>query len=209
MNTFSKEDRFFMDHGETKMVLRARKRKIPLSLKDDSQEKQEEIHKWTNLKRFNNEYQLLVEIKKGDVFNVQFLATCGSELHGDHFVVALADSKPNNPLVMVVPLTSYKPDVELNPASDLYLGFIAGIMNGKRSVAVINQIQAMDKSRLLNPESLTRIDAIFEGNKKHNEDVAMLQYKNSYRLTKEQLRKLQRNIVSFFFTGFVTDKDID
>ena len=201
MQKFSKEDKFFMENGEVKLVIRAKKRSLKLSNKDNSPELTEEFRKWMNIKKYFNEYETFVEIRKGDVFCAQIMTTCGAELHGDHFFVALTDSRANNPLMLVAPLTSYKGRETLNPTSDLYIGPIRGIMSGKASVVVINQLQAIDKTRLLSPETLSRVDSMINENDDENEQPKMIQLKNCYRLTKEQIRKMQKSLVSYFFTG--------
>lgn len=209
MNKISEDDKFFMDNGEAKLVIKAKKRQNKLSSKDDTKDVSEEIRKWMNAKQFNNEYEVVAHVRKGDVYNIHFLATCGAELHGDHFVVALTDSRPNNPLVLVAPLTSFKGMGNLNPASDLYIGYVKGILNGKESVVVLNQIQAIDKVRLLNAESLSRVDSVIKENNKKNEEAKMIQLKNKYRLKPEQIKCLLKSTISFFFAGTVVNKKTD
>ena len=48
MQKFSKEDKFFMENGEVKLVIRAKKRSLKLSNKDNSPELTEEFRKWMN-----------------------------------------------------------------------------------------------------------------------------------------------------------------
>lgn len=209
MNRITEEDSLFMANGEGKAKLIARKREFKLSYKDITEELAEEVREIVNIRRFYNEYEILLDVKKGEVFNIQFLGTCGSELHGEHFVVALADSAENNPVVLVAPLSSYKGKDTLNPRSDLYIGYVKGILNGKESIVIINQIQAIDKTRFVNPTTLHRFDAAFEENKLPNSKESRMQLKNRYRLTKEQLRYLQRSLVSYFFTGLLNNEKID
>ena len=57
---------------------------------------------------FYKYFETRIAIRKGDVFVVRFSFGCGNELSGDHFVVALLDSTPVNPMVTVIPLKSAK-----------------------------------------------------------------------------------------------------
>ena len=50
------------------------------------------------------------ELKRGEVFLAYFEYTCGCEIDGPHFVVALQTSSPLNQIVTVVPLSSLKKD---------------------------------------------------------------------------------------------------
>ena len=47
-------------------------------------------------------------VKRGEVYLASFPLEFGSEIHGEHFVAAILDSNPLNPLVLVVPLKSEK-----------------------------------------------------------------------------------------------------
>ena len=200
----SNSDYFFMANGEIKLKITAKKRKYPLSLKDNTEEFKRESHELSNIKSFCNEYELTYPLRKGDVLVAQFWGSSGAEMQKEHFVVVLVDSKENNPIVSVAPLTSFKGLLNLNPASDILLGIIPGIMNGKQSVAVVNQIQAIDKVRFLDPKVLSRPDSVFEANKVANKEEVPLQLKNIYRLNKKQIKDLQKAIVEFFCCGFIT-----
>ena len=205
----SKKDFFFMANGELKAKLTAKKRICKLSYKDKTEEMALEVHELRTIRQFYNEYESTFAIRKGDVLVAKFLGSCGAELLGEHFVVALCDSRKNNPMVIVVPLTSYKGRENFNPASDYLLGYIPGIMNGKQSVAIVNQIQAIDKSRFYDSKVLMRFDNVYAENKVANQDETNMQLKNVYRLTNEQLRDLLKALIGYFFTGFLAHNEID
>lgn len=209
MNKIRDCDKFFMFKGEIKKAINAKKRVVKLSNKDDSNEVSEEFRRWANLRHFNNEYELVFDIKKGDVFTVQLVGACGSELHGDHLVVALVDSKPNNPLVLIAPLTSFKGTEHLNPSSDLHIGQITGIVNAKDAVVVVNQMKSIDKTRLLNAEILVRVESTIKENNFKNEEEQMVQLKNIYRLNKEQIKLLHKSVMSYLFRGYIIHQDLD
>ena len=145
-------------------------------------------------------------IKRGEIYLASFPIEFGSEIHGEHFVAAILDSNPLNPLVLVVPLKSEK-DKEVNPASDVRLGYIQGINNGKKTIAVINQVRAIDKRRLFNAESIDRL----YGLNKHNlikdyENVAGLRT-NVYRLTDKQYDLIHRKLIGYVAHNYLTHDD--
>ena len=103
------DEKMFAEQGEIKIVLSVSKRAIPLSLKANQQERLEE-NGYGNLAYFHNNYKTSFSIRKGDVILARFDGACGNEIQKPHFVVAISDSKANNPLVTVVPLKSSKTD---------------------------------------------------------------------------------------------------
>ena len=94
----SNSDYFFMANGEIKLKITAKKRKYPLSLKDNTEEFKRESHELSNIKSFCNEYELTYPLRKGDVLVAQFWGSSGAEMQKENFVVVLADSKENNPI---------------------------------------------------------------------------------------------------------------
>lgn len=196
------DEKMFAEQGEIKIVLSVSKRAIPLSLKANQQERLEE-NGYGNLAYFHNNYKTSFSIRKGDVILARFDGACGNEIQKPHFVVAISDSKANNPLVTVVPLKSSKTDKELNPASDIAVGNIRGVLNGKETVAVINQIRAIDKCRLFEPNVLFSIDSIYNERKQENDDVTGIQLKNVYRLSDEQFKSVLKAVVQYVSTGFI------
>lgn len=197
-------DLFFMKHGEIKINLCAKKRAIPLSLKDHRQELEDTMRVLANIDNFHNKLETRFEIRKGDIAVVQFAGSSANELSGRHFVVAISDSKESNPLVTVVPLKSLKECTELNPASDVILGSIAGILNGRESIAIVNQIKTIDKARFFEASVLTRVETTYENNFKPHSEKTFIQLKNIYRLSKEQVKILLRAVVGFIMTGYIS-----
>lgn len=141
------------------------------------------------LTQFDKNFNIEVKIWVGDVYLARFPNRIGSELAGDHFVIAVVNSNVDNPNVVVIPLTSLK-EKNRNPANSLYLGYINGINNGKQSVALLNQVTCIDKKRLINDKD---IDKSFEELKSKNfseNEVVCKIGKPHYRLTDSQLGKL-------------------
>lgn len=151
---------------------------------------------------FYKYFETRIAIRKGDVFVVRFSFGCGNELSGDHFVVALLDSTPVNPMVTVIPLKSAK-GRPLNPASDIFIGKIEGITNGKDAVAVINQIRTIDKRRMFNAEIVKHLDKYLTDQMISEYQEIEVQDKHIYRLSKEQYEKIHKAIGEYVFNGYI------
>ena len=147
-------------------------------------------------------FETRIAIRKGDVFVARFSFGCGNELNGDHFVVALLDSKPMNPMVTIVPLKSAKGRA-LNPASDIFIGAIKGIPNGKEAIAVINQIQMIDKRRMFSPEVLKSLDKYLSNQMISEYQEINVQDKPIYRLSNEQYEKIHRAVQEYLYNGYI------
>ena len=98
---------------------------------------------------FHKYFDARCDVRAGDVYLTQFQNSIGTELSGDHFVVAIINSTRKNRNVMIIPLTSAKEGKHKNPRNSVFLGTIPGINNGKESIALINQVQSVDKKRLI------------------------------------------------------------
>lgn len=145
-------------------------------------------------------------VKAGDVYLARFPMEFGAELHGDHFVAVLLDSNQLNPLITVVPLKSEKIK-ELNPASDIRLGVIKGINSGHRTIAVINQIRAIDKRRLLSEEAINGLHAQFDKKLIKDYGEVCVEIINRYRLTPEQLKLLRSVTLGYIRNNYVKHDD--
>ena len=151
-------------------------------------------------------FETSFNVKAGEVFLARFPIEFGSEIHGDHFVVALLDSSPLNPLMTVIPLKSEKGKA-LNPASDIRIGVISGINNNKRSIAVINQIRSIDKRRLINESSINALHSQFRENSIGEYQEVCVQMTNVYRLTNEQLKLVRKTAIGFLISNYVSHDD--
>ena len=151
---------------------------------------------------FYKNFETRIAIKRGDVFVARFVFECGNELHGDHFVAALLDSSPLNPVVTVVPLKSAK-GRPLNPASDILLGNIEGIENGKESVAIINQIRTIDKRRLFDTEVLKHLERYLSNEMLGEHSLITCQFKKIYRLSDGQYRKMHKAVEEYICNGYI------
>lgn len=89
-------------------------------------------------------------LKRGEVYEFDWGVNLNAEFSHRHYGVVLADSYNNNPLVLVCPLKTNR--FGGNPYSDVNLGIINEIKTDCETLAVANQIRALDKLRLyVNP----------------------------------------------------------
>ena len=151
---------------------------------------------------FYRYFETRLEIKRGDVFLARFAFECGNELNGDHFVAALLDSSPLSQVVTIIPLKSAK-GRPLNPASDILLGKIEGIENGKETVAVINQIRTIDKRRLFDAEIIAHLERYFNDEMLGEYAVVTCQYKKLYRLSETQYKKMHKAAMEYVYNGYI------
>lgn len=165
----------------------------PSSQKNEIKKTETEILQEERSEQFDANYIVQVRISVGDVYLARFQNKIGAELQGDHFVVALTNSNVDNPNVIVIPLTSLK-EKEINSAHSVCLGVINGFNNNKQSVAMLNQIQCIDKKRLL---VFKNIDEILEEDANETsqlDEKAKVIGVLHYRLTSSQLSRLQANL---------------
>ena len=192
--------------GDEYAPLRVIKRRLPI-LRDFINSKDEiarHIAVLNSYIYFYINYETRLDIHKGDVFIANFEYECGNELSGRHLVVALLDSSPINPLVTVIPLKSDK-GRPLNPASDIYIGDINGINNGKKTIAIINQIRTIDKRRLFDYQICNNLDRIAKENKissPYSEFTSAR--KLIFRLNVYQYRLLHQAVKEYVDNGFIS-----
>lgn len=151
-------------------------------------------------------FETSFRVDAGDVFLARFPAEFGSEIHGDHFVAVILDSNPMNPLLTVVPLKSEK-GKELNPASDIRLGVIEGINNGRKTIAVVNQLRAIDKRRLLSKEAIDRLHSLVDKKLLKDYEETCAEVICVYRLTKEQYKILKKAVIEFLSSNYISHDD--
>ena len=179
------------------------KKRVPLKVNFlKGEEARSRIVSINELTYFYKNFETRIAIKRGDVFVARFAYECGNELSGPHFVAALLDSSPLNPVVTVVPLKSAK-GKPLNPASDILLGNIEGIANGKESVAIINQLRTIDKRRMFDAEILKHLERYVSDETLGEYTLITCQYKKIYRLSDEQFRKMHKAVEEYVFNGYI------
>lgn len=96
---------------------------------------------------FADNNALAYDLKKGEIYEIDWGMNINAEFSGRHYGVVLCDSGKENPLVLVCPLKSNHKK-KINPKSDVYIGSIDGLPKASETIAVINQIKAIDKMRI-------------------------------------------------------------
>ena len=109
--------------------------------------RQEWIERQYRYYDFADTNALAYDLKKGEIYEIDWGMNINAEFSGRHYGVVLCDSGKENPLVLVCPLKSNHKQ-KLNPHSDLYIGEIPGLPKASETVAVLNQIKAIDKMRI-------------------------------------------------------------
>ena len=143
------------------------------------------------------------ELSRGEVFLAYFQYECGCEIDGPHFVVALQTSGKLNQLVTVIPLTSYKKERELNHSSEIYIGQIPGVANGKETIAIINQLKTIDKRRLYDKASVLNFNNRLRNQEAKDYEEITIQNKYIYRLSTEQFNKIFRAVLDYLRFGYI------
>lgn len=193
--------------AKEKKELMMKKRRIPLAQPYFKGESAKHRNGLTNTHIFAYKYfEPVFAVKAGDVYLARFPIEYGSELHGDHFVAVLLDSPVACPLVTVVPLKSEKAK-EINPASDIRLGVIEGINNGRKTIAVINQTRAIDKRRLLSEEAISALHSLVKKNLLKDYEEVCAEVINCYRLTNEQYNVLRKKAIGYFKNNYISHDD--
>ena len=193
--------------AKEKKELMMKKRRIPLAQPYFKGESAKHRNGLTNTHIFAYKYfEPVFAVKAGDVYLARFPIEYGSELHGDHFVAVLLDSPVACPLVTVVPLKSEKAK-EINPASDIRLGVIEGINNGRKTIAVINQTRAIDKRRLLSEEAISALHSLVKKNLLKDYEEVCAEVINCYRLTNEQYNLLRKKAIGYFKNNYISHDD--
>lgn len=95
---------------------------------------------------FSEKYKLRYNLKRGEIYEFDWGYNVNVEFSNRHYGVVLADSNEFNPLVIVCPLKTNRHGA--HPRSDIDLGFIPGLREGVKTLAVVNQIRTLDKMRL-------------------------------------------------------------
>lgn len=145
-------------------------------------------------------------IRKGDIFVARFEDGIGCELTGDHYVLALLDSKENSQLITIVPLTSLKDKQSLNPASDLLIGVVDGINNGKETVAVINQVRSIDKRRLYDTVMNLDFNKYLGSEYKDYQEIKV-ETKRIVRLDYKKLDLVHKAVKQYVTNGFISHNE--
>ncbi len=195
-----KEEKPMVEHREMAIV----KRRVPLVrefLRAETSRKH--INAINRMIYFYKNFDTRFPIDKGDVFFVNFEKAVGNEINNPHFCVALLNSGALNQMITVVPLHSAKEGRAPNPASEVFLGQIPGVTNGKDAIALINQARTIDKRRLFDDQYVDRFEQYVKDKNIPDYHMIIAQHKFIYRLSNEQFKKVHRAVLQYFTNGFI------
>ncbi len=102
--------------------------------------------------QFSQEHRLKMEVHRGEIYEFDWGVNVNAELSNRHYGLVLKDSSQYDPIVLVCPLKSNKRGA--HPASDIDLGMIEGLGTTHGTLAVINQVRAMDKLRIFSKNAI-------------------------------------------------------
>ena len=102
---------------------------------------------------FSNEFKLRMDVKKGEIYEIDWGINVNAEFSNRHYGVVLRDSNEFDPLVLVCPLKTNKKGA--HPASDIDLGCIKELETSHRTLAVINQTRTIDKMRIYSKNAIS------------------------------------------------------
>jgi len=91
-------------------------------------------------------YKLRYDLKRGEVYQVDWGINVNSEFSNIHYGVVMVDSSEYNPLVIMCPLKNM--DGNSRRLFDLDLGLMSEFSFTKHTFAVVHQIRCIDKFRL-------------------------------------------------------------
>lgn len=130
---------------------------------------------------FAENHESYFELHRGEVYEFDWGVNVGCEFSSRHYGVVLAYSGKTNPLVLVCPLKTNR--YGANPYSDVNLGYITNIISDSETLAVVNQIRALDKVRMYVRPIINETISSEEGKTK---------------LTMEQMNLINNGIKSIF-----------
>ena len=101
---------------------------------------------------FTERYKLRYDLKKGEIYEIDWGLNVNAEFSSRHYGVVLVDSNPYNPLVLVCPLKTKRQ--EAHPRSDVDIGYVEGLNTTHHSLAIINQVRTIDKLRIFTKNAI-------------------------------------------------------
>lgn len=105
---------------------------------------------------FSTEYKVRFDVKKGEIYEIDWGVNVNAEFSNRHFGVVLRDSNEYNPLVLVCPLKTNKTGA--HPESDIDLGLIKELYSDHKTLAIISQIRSVDKMRIYSQNAISDND---------------------------------------------------
>lgn len=105
--------------------------------------------KWASYLPKEDSFRSIVQYKQREILLVDFGFNVGSEFGGRHYAVALERSHPSSGVILVAPISSYKPGAHVHPADvDMGIGAINPSDTSRGNFVVMNQIRYISKMRI-------------------------------------------------------------
>ena len=105
------------------------------------------IRKIIEYNQLSSIYELRYDLRKGEIYEIDFGVNVNSEFSHRHYGVVMVDSGPKNPLVLICPLKTNRTGG--HKRSDVVLGVVEDLSEEAETIAVINQVRTIDKFRIL------------------------------------------------------------
>lgn len=141
---------------------------------------------------FAEKYKLRYDLKKGEIYEIDFGINVNSEFSNRHYGVVLKDSNEYNPLVLICPLkTNHK---GAHPRSDVDIGYVQDLKSTHSTLAVINQIKAVDKLRIYSKNQIGVTDGLVLAESQNEVENDFIP-----RLTDKQLELIMNAYCNFVF----------
>lgn len=115
-------------------------------------EQLEWIRRQLEYSSFSHEFKLRMDVKKGEIYEIDWGINVNAEFSNRHYGVVLRDSNEYDPLVLVCPLKTNKKGA--HPASDIDLGYVEELQSTHKTLAVINQTRTIDKMRIFSKNAI-------------------------------------------------------
>ncbi len=141
--------------------------------------------------------------KAGDVIYVDFGYNVGSENGGNHYAVVIEDNEISATMITVIPLSSLPPDKTEEDVHrlEVYLGEVPDLNKishaeeGTQSVAIINQMRAISKKRIINPKVKDQKRIYIEGTVLQKVYTAIIKKHTKYGLKRTYTEEKSNNPV--------------
>ena len=152
--------------------------------------------------KFTKSKKIKYEVKAGEIYEIDFGINVNAEFSYRHLGLVLVDSDEANPLALVCPLKSnYR---GIHPESDINLGFIQGLDSDHETLAIVNQIRAIDKVRIYRTPIINQkrmYDESLNDVEYENEEALKENRYHKYRLDNEDFMKVRKGIENYMKYG--------
>lgn len=158
----------------------------------------EEIGNWISnavrYEKFLNENKLLYDLRKGDVYEIDYGGSVGNELKGRHYGVVMHDSNENCNTVLVCPLVSVSESDLQGSMWRINIGLLNWRFQNHESIALISQIRSIDKVRIY-AKALINLVNVPEEERPNRVPVAILTEKQQAMIDEAFIRLMQNKII--------------